>query len=55
MQSLSYSSGIMGNGRKTSTNGATSSSLDAAAWRAVATRDASADGRLFYGVTSTGV
>jgi len=26
-----------------------------AAWRAVATRDASADGRVFYGVTSTGV
>lgn len=28
---------------------------DDAAWRAVATRDTAADGRVFYGVTSTGV
>lgn len=55
MQSLSYSSDIMGTVRKASTSGATESSSDAAAWRAVATRDLSADGRLFYGVTSTGV
>jgi AraC family transcriptional regulator of adaptative response/methylated-DNA-[protein]-cysteine methyltransferase len=33
----------------------TTPSPEAAAWRAVATRDASADGRLFYAVTSTGV
>jgi AraC family transcriptional regulator of adaptative response/methylated-DNA-[protein]-cysteine methyltransferase len=55
MQSLSYSSGIMGTVRKASTTGATASSPDAAAWRAVVTRDASVDGRVFYAVTSTGV
>ena len=55
MQSTSYSSGIMGTVRKASTRGVSPSSSDAAAWRAIATRDASADGRLFYGVTSTGV
>ncbi|HEX6598706.1 MAG TPA: bifunctional DNA-binding transcriptional regulator/O6-methylguanine-DNA methyltransferase Ada [Gemmatimonadaceae bacterium] len=55
MQSLSYSSRIMGTVRKASTSGATTTWSDAAAWRAVATRDASADGRVFYAVTSTGV
>lgn len=39
----------------TVTSGGTSSSTTDAAWRAVATRDASADGRVFYAVTSTGV
>ena len=55
MYSPSYSSCIMVNGRKASTSGATTVPQDAAAWRAVAMRDASADGRLFYAVTSTGV
>lgn len=55
MYSPSYSSRIMVNGRKASTSGATTVPQDAAAWRAVAMRDASADGRLFYAVTSTGV
>ena len=53
MQTERYSSGIMSTGRGT-LSGSTTSPTDAA-WRAVATRDASADGRVFYGVTSTGV
>jgi AraC family transcriptional regulator of adaptative response/methylated-DNA-[protein]-cysteine methyltransferase len=55
MQSPSYSSLIMGTGRRAVIDGASTSIPDGAAWRAVATRDASADGRLFYGVTSTRV
>jgi AraC family transcriptional regulator of adaptative response/methylated-DNA-[protein]-cysteine methyltransferase len=45
----------MGIGRNASTSSTTTVPQDAAAWRAVAMRDASADGRLFYAVTSTGV
>jgi AraC family transcriptional regulator of adaptative response/methylated-DNA-[protein]-cysteine methyltransferase len=39
----------------TVTSRRTSSSATDAAWRAVAARDASADGRVFYAVTTTGV
>ena len=41
--------------RYSTTRSAPGSAPDDAAWRAVAARDASADGRLFYAVTSTGV
>lgn len=40
---------------KTTSGGATPATEESEAWRAVAERDASADGRVFYAVTSTGV
>jgi AraC family transcriptional regulator of adaptative response/methylated-DNA-[protein]-cysteine methyltransferase len=52
MQRLSYFSETMSTGERTR-SGASPSTEDAA-WRAVAARDASADGRVFYAVTSTG-
>lgn len=53
METLSYSSRTMITGRRAVPDSLEPASDDA--WRAVATRDASADGQLFYAVTSTGV